>query len=139
MPKATDDNNIVDGLKDAFTRWAVTKSYADRICWEGNALEVTNKKAPWFAARILPMKPVNRIRGMYHHGIFTIDVIVKANTGLTVLRDTKDLILATFPKGGYFFKNQQYNIVLAYADASYTDGACIVQPVLIDYEGTVFE
>lgn len=131
------DSNIVDGLKDMFLKWAITKGYTDRICWSGSALTDKYKIEPWFKASVLPMEPENLFRATRYSGIFSIDVIVKAATGLSTVKLVVNELLNLFLKETYAFKNQQFTLYKVYRDAEQTEGSYLIQPIRIFYEGVV--
>ena len=135
----TTDNNIVDGLKDIFFKWAITKQYTNRICWSGNALTDKYKVEPWFKVTNVPMQPDNRFRATWYSGILTVDVLVKAATGLNVILTVSDEVLRIFPVQGYSFNGQHYSIYKSYKDAEQTEGSYLIMPIRIFYEGTVPE
>lgn len=131
------DSNIVDGLKDLFFKWLITKGYTNRVCWTGNALTDAYKVEPWFKAIVLPMEPENLFRSTRYSGIFSVDVIVKAATGMTALKATIAELSALFLKETYTFNNQQFTLYKVYRDAEQTEGSFLMQPIRIFYEGVV--
>lgn len=133
------DKNIVDGLKNTFFQWAITKGYTERVSWSGNALSEDKKIAPWFRVYNTPARPINNFKSAWYQGIFSVEAITTANSGLTLLQSLGGEIMNLYPKGLQTFNGQDYTIVHCYEEAEETEGSYLILPILIIYRGWIMD